>query len=203
MRRRHSARRGASSLSKLSRRRNDAARSHEARRHAAGAVIDINALEGTTHGRIESGQNGLRLGALVRMADAAEHLDIQKSIPGHRPIVEARRQPADPQYGEPRRQCAAAHALPLFPRCFVHGLQQTQSRIGCAAITGFNRPHAVLGVSDNCIATYAGDFAQALIALDAAVEIAGSGGTRTIPFATLHRKPGDTPDKETICGRTT
>src|SRR6202035_4935731 len=44
----------------------------------------------------------------------------------------------------------------------------------------------------------AGDFAQALIALDAAVEIAGpAGGARTVPFASLHRKPGDTPDKET------
>jgi len=68
---------------------------------------------------------------------------------------------------------------------------------GCAAIDGVNRTHAVLGVSDHCIATYAGDFAQALIGLDAAVEIDGPGGTRTIPFATLHRKPGDTPDQET------
>ena len=68
---------------------------------------------------------------------------------------------------------------------------------GCAAIDGFNRSHAVLGVSDHCIATYAGDFAQALIALDATVEIAGPKGARTIPFAALHRKPGDTPDIET------
>ena len=68
---------------------------------------------------------------------------------------------------------------------------------GCAAIDGFNRSHAVLGVSDHCIATYAGDFAQALIALDAAVEIAGPKGTRTIPFAALHRRPGDAPDIET------
>ena len=44
---------------------------------------------------------------------------------------------------------------------------------GCAALDGFNRMHAVLGVSDHCIATYPGDFAQALIALDATVEIAG------------------------------
>ena len=66
---------------------------------------------------------------------------------------------------------------------------------GCAALDGFNRPHAVLGTSEQCIATYPGDFAQALIALDAAVEIAGAGATRTIPFATLHRKPGETPDQ--------
>ncbi len=55
----------------------------------------------------------------------------------------------------------------------------------------------MLGTSENCIATYAGDFAQALIALDAAIEIAGPSGARTIPFAKLHREPGDTPGKET------
>jgi hypothetical protein len=43
---------------------------------------------------------------------------------------------------------------------------------GCAAIDGFNRAHAVLGGSDHCIATYPGDFAQALMTLDATVEIA-------------------------------
>ena len=57
--------------------------------------------------------------------------------------------------------------------------------------------HAVLGTSDHCIATYPGDFAQALIALDAAVEIAGPDGNRTIPFAACTASPADTPDKET------
>ena len=46
---------------------------------------------------------------------------------------------------------------------------------GCAALDGVNRKHAVLGVSDHCIATYPGDFAQALIALDASVEFVGAG----------------------------
>jgi xanthine dehydrogenase YagS FAD-binding subunit len=57
--------------------------------------------------------------------------------------------------------------------------------------------HAVLGVSDHCIATYPGDFAQALIALDASVEISGPKGSTSVPFATLHRRPGETPDVET------
>src|ERR1700721_106749 len=47
---------------------------------------------------------------------------------------------------------------------------------GCAALDGFNRDHAVLGTSESCIASYPGDFAQALIALDARVEIIGAGG---------------------------
>jgi xanthine dehydrogenase YagS FAD-binding subunit len=68
---------------------------------------------------------------------------------------------------------------------------------GCAAMDGFNRMHAVLGTSDQCIATYPGDFAQALIALDANVEISGKSGTRILPFAQLHRRPGNTPQVET------
>src|SRR5258708_28240734 len=68
---------------------------------------------------------------------------------------------------------------------------------GCAALDGFNRSHAVLGTSDQCIATYPGDFAQALIALDATVDISGPHGSRNVPFASLHRKPSDAPDIET------
>src|SRR5258706_942184 len=68
---------------------------------------------------------------------------------------------------------------------------------GCAAMEGVNRSHAVLGVSDHCIATYPGDLAQALIALDAQVEILGASGATTMPFAEFHREPGDTPNLET------
>ena len=69
---------------------------------------------------------------------------------------------------------------------------------GCAALGGVNRKHAVLGVSDDCIAAYPGDFAQALVALDAGVEIVGPGGPRLMPFEQLHRLPGDTPHIETV-----
>jgi xanthine dehydrogenase YagS FAD-binding subunit len=72
---------------------------------------------------------------------------------------------------------------------------------GCAALNGVNRKHAVLGTSDQCIAAYPGDFAQALIALDAKVDVAGPNGTRTLPFAELHRAPGDTPHIETTLAR--
>ena len=68
---------------------------------------------------------------------------------------------------------------------------------GCAAMEGFNRTHAVLGTSEQCIATYPGDFAQALIALDATVEITGKSGTRNMPFAQLHKPPGNSPQIET------
>jgi xanthine dehydrogenase YagS FAD-binding subunit len=67
---------------------------------------------------------------------------------------------------------------------------------GCAAIGGYNRNHAVLGVDENCIAQYPGDFAVALMALDAQVELSGPSGTRRIPFAALHRPAGQ-PHLET------
>ena len=62
---------------------------------------------------------------------------------------------------------------------------------------GVHRDHAILGVSDSCIAKYPGDWAQALVALDARVELLGKGGPKVMRFADLHRLPGDRPDLET------
>ena len=69
---------------------------------------------------------------------------------------------------------------------------------GCGAREGLNRIHAIFGWSDKCVATYPGDMANALYALDAAVSIQGTGGReRTIPINDFHRLPGDTPEKDT------
>ncbi len=69
---------------------------------------------------------------------------------------------------------------------------------GCDAREGFNRIHAVLGASDACIATHPSDMCVALAALDATVHVEGAEGQRTIPFADLHRLPGDQPDRDTV-----
>ena len=58
--------------------------------------------------------------------------------------------------------------------------------------------HAILGGSDQCIATYAGDMAVALIVLDAELELTGPNGKRTVPIGDFHRVPGDTPHIETV-----
>jgi xanthine dehydrogenase YagS FAD-binding subunit len=68
---------------------------------------------------------------------------------------------------------------------------------GCAALDGNSRAHAILGTSAHCIATYPGDWAQALAALDAEVEILGAQGKRTTKFSALHVPPGETPHHET------
>jgi len=68
---------------------------------------------------------------------------------------------------------------------------------GCDAIEGFNRGHAVLGVSEHCIATHPSDMCVAMVVLDAAVHtMRADGTTRSIPFDELHQAPGDTPHIE-------
>ncbi len=68
---------------------------------------------------------------------------------------------------------------------------------GCDAIEGFNRIHAILGASPQCVATHPSDMCVALVALDARVHLEGPQGTRTLLLRDLHRLPGDTPAVET------
>jgi xanthine dehydrogenase YagS FAD-binding subunit len=160
-------------------------------------VIDINGLDDTALGRIEAAPDGVRLGALVRMADAAEDPMIRRDCPM---IAQALALAASQQLRNmaslggnvlQRTRC------PYFRDVSYRECNKRNPGSGCAALTGFNRDHAVLGVSGNCIATYPGDFAQALVALDASVRTIAAEGGRTVRFAGLHQQPGDTPDIET------
>ncbi len=159
-------------------------------------VIDINPLA-QSNGKIEFGDRGLRLGAMARMSETADHPDIQAHFPV---IAQALQLAASAQI---RNMATLGGNVLQRTRCpYFRDVSYTacNKRLpgsGCAAMEGFNRQHAVLGTSDQCIATYPGDFAQALLALDAQVEIAGPRGSRTIPFARLHRPPGKTPQVET------
>ena len=70
---------------------------------------------------------------------------------------------------------------------------------GCGAIDGIAKLHAVLGTSSECIATYPGDMAVALSALDAQVQIASANGSeRTVPVRDFHCLPGDTPWRDNV-----
>lgn len=68
---------------------------------------------------------------------------------------------------------------------------------GCDALEGFNRYHAVLGTSEQCIATHPSDMCVALAALDAIIHLVGPDRPRAVPLTEFHRLPGDTPDVET------
>jgi xanthine dehydrogenase YagS FAD-binding subunit len=68
---------------------------------------------------------------------------------------------------------------------------------GCDALEGFNRYHAILGASEQCVAVHPSDLCVALAALDTTVHVLGPKGGRAIPFENFHRLPGDTPQVET------
>jgi xanthine dehydrogenase YagS FAD-binding subunit len=160
-------------------------------------VIDINDLAGS-FGAIESDARGLRLGAFVHMADAAEHPVVLRDYPV---IAQSLHLAASAQIRNmatlggnvlQRTRCSYFRD-PSWAQC-----NKRNPGSGCAALQGVNRAHAVLGGSDACIATYAGDFAQALVALDAEVEIVGRDGARKMRFADLHVPPGGNPQIETV-----
>ena len=133
-------------------------------------VVDINALASGPMGRIEANRRGLRLGGLVRMAEAADHPDIRRGYPV---IAQSLALAASPQI---RNMASLAGNVLQRTRCpYFRDVSYTECNkrnpgAGCAAMDGHNRMHAVLGTSNHCIATYPGDFAQALIALDAMVD---------------------------------
>jgi xanthine dehydrogenase YagS FAD-binding subunit len=81
---------------------------------------------------------------------------------------------------------------PGFPQC-----NKRAPGSGCGAIDGFNRIHAILGASDQCIATHPSDMCVALAALDAQVRVLGPKGQRTIAMKDFHRLPGNTPQIDT------
>ena len=159
-------------------------------------LVDINGLE-RQHGRIEAGPQGLRLGGLVRMMDAEEHPAILRDYPV---IAQSLQQAASAQL---RIMASLGGNVLQRTRCQYfrdpswRHCNKREPGTGCAALDGVNRKHAILGVSDTCIAEYPGDFAQALVALDAQVETQGPGGARTIPFERLHRT-SETPHIETV-----
>jgi xanthine dehydrogenase YagS FAD-binding subunit len=161
------------------------------------SVVDINALAHTPLGAVEANGDGLRLGALVRMADAEEHPVIRRDYPV---IAQSLQLAASQQL---RNMASLGGNVLQRTRCTYfrdvsyHACNKRDPGSGCAAREGFNRMHAILGTSASCIATYPGDFAQALIALDASVDLEGPRGARRVPFASLHRPPGDQPNVET------
>ena len=160
-------------------------------------LVDIKRIQDPALRRIEAGDQGLRIGALVSMAEAADHAAIKRDYPVLSQSL----------------WMAASQQLRIMATLGGNVLQRTRCTYfrdtsyaqcnkrnpgsGCAALDGFNRQHAVLGTSDACIATYPGDWAQGLIALDAKVEILGRNGPRSISFSGLHRDYGDTPHIET------
>jgi xanthine dehydrogenase YagS FAD-binding subunit len=159
-------------------------------------VVDINALAGE-HSEIRLDGDHLRLGALARMSDVADDPAVRRDYPM---IAQSLELAASPQI---RNMASLGGNVLQRTRCTYFrdtswsACNKRNPGSGCAAAEGVNRKLAVLGASDHCIANYPGDFAIALAALGATVDLEGPAGRRVIPFEELHRLPGDTPHLET------
>lgn len=157
-------------------------------------LIDVNDL---ALNKIEpTPDGGLKIGALVRNTDLAADARVRRD---YAVLSRALLAGASPQL---RNQATTAGNLLQRTRCpyFYDTNMPCNKRNpgkGCAAIGGFNRHHAIVGVSDACIATHPSDMAVAMRVLDANVEtVRPNGSSRVIPIAVFHKLPGNTPQIE-------
>ncbi len=152
--------------------------------------LGLDTLEPTADG-------GLRIGAMVRNSDLAADVRVRK---GYAVLSRALLSGAS---GQLRNKATTGGNLLQRTRCyyFYDTSKPCNKRApgsGCSALQGYNRLHAVLGTSDQCIATHPSDMAVAMRLLDASVEtIAPNGAKRVIPIADFHRLPDATPHIET------
>jgi xanthine dehydrogenase YagS FAD-binding subunit len=158
-------------------------------------LVDITRLDLAKIEELPDG--GLRLGALARNADTAEHPLVRERYPM---LAKAILAGASPQL---RNMATNGGNLLQRTRCYYFydpAYEQCNKRnpgSGCGALEGYNRIHAILGASPSCIATHPSDMCVALAALGAVVKVRGRRGERSIPFADFHRLPGNSPQIDT------
>jgi xanthine dehydrogenase YagS FAD-binding subunit len=159
------------------------------------SVVDINGLP---LDRVETlPDGGLRIGALVRNSDLANHETVKKN---YAVLSEALLSGASPQL---RNMATTGGNLLQKTRCYYYrdvnyACNKRQPGSGCAALDGFNRIHAVLGGSEHCVATNPSDMAVAMMALEATVHTQGPKGERAIALDEFYLVPGNTPNHENV-----
>jgi len=158
-----------------------------------GLLVDINHL--SLDGVEDLPGGGLRIGALARMSDVARMPSVVDRFPM---ISQALVLGASAQL---RNMASMGGNLCQRVRCgyfrdVTSPCNKRDPGSGCGALDGFHRGHAILGVSDKCIATHPSDLAVSLVALDAVVHTRGPGGERAIGIDDFFLLPGDTPDRE-------
>ncbi|TYB62234.1 xanthine dehydrogenase family protein subunit M [Nonomuraea sp. PA05] len=157
-----------------------------------GTLVDISGLPLDD---IRLTGDGLRIGALARMADVAAHPRVRSAYPV---ISQALELSASAQL---RNMATIGGNLLQRTRCTYFrdvsaACNKRQRGSGCAALEGYNRSHAILGTSDACVATHPSDLAVALAALDARMHLLGPDGERALALTAFLLRPGDTPDRE-------
>jgi xanthine dehydrogenase YagS FAD-binding subunit len=158
-------------------------------------LVDVSRLP---HDQIEETERGtLRIGAAVRNADAAVHPLVRERYPV---LSQALLAGAS---GQLRNLATVGGNLLQRTRCsyfqdVTKPCNKREPGSGCPAREGEHRNHAILGHSEQCVATHPSDMAVALAAIEATVEVQSAAGARTIPIPGLHRLPGDKPQHDTV-----
>jgi len=161
-------------------------------------LVDINRLDLSEISATDDG--GLRIGALVTNSDCAADKRIRSDYPVLSRAILAGAS------GQLRNKATTGGNLCQRTRCYYFydtamPCNKREPGSGCQALEGFNRIHAILGASEACIATYPGDMAVAMTALDAQIEIENSAGDiRHVPIQEFHLLPDDHPEKDNILG---
>ncbi|MGW3981914.1 FAD binding domain-containing protein [Streptomyces mirabilis] len=140
-------------------------------------------------------RGGLRIGALVRMTEAAAHPKVRTTYPV---ISQALELSASAQL---RNMATIGGNIMQRTRCtyfrdVTAACNKREPGSGCAALEGYNRTHAILGTSESCVATHPSDAAVAFAALEASVHLLGPEGERTVPVADFLLRPASTPSRE-------
>jgi xanthine dehydrogenase YagS FAD-binding subunit len=156
-------------------------------------LVDVSRLKSA---QIRSTGNGISIGASAKNSDTANHPLVRQNYPLLSMAILAG---ASAQL---RNMATNGGNLLQRTRCqyfydIAMPCNKREPGTGCGALGGLNRIHAIFGYSDKCVATYPGDMANALYALDAVVRIKSANGQeRTIPVQDFHRLPGETPEKD-------
>ena len=162
---------------------------------APDTVVDVRLPELS---RIDVSDDAISIGASVTNSQLAWHPAVRDRFPV---LSEAILSGATTQI---RNMATVAGNILQRTRCpyfrDVHAsCNRRQPGSGCDALDGFNRGHAVLGVSEHCIATHPSDMCVALAVLDPDVHTVRAGGAvRSIPFGRFHCAPADTPHVEVV-----
>lgn len=158
-----------------------------------GEIVDITRLK---LAQIKATASGISIGALAKNGNTANHPLVRQNYPLLSMAILAGAS------GQLRNMATNGGNLMQRTRCqyFYDTAMPCNKRepgTGCGALEGINRIHAIFGWSDKCVATYPGDMANALYALDAVVRVQGANNQeRTIPVQDFHRLPGDAPEKD-------
>jgi xanthine dehydrogenase YagS FAD-binding subunit len=161
----------------------------------ASGLVDVSHLTGTIR---ESAGGGLSIDASVKNAALAAHPLVRRRYPV---LARALLAGASAQI---RNMATVGGNILQRTRCMyfydVQGARcnKRQPGAGCDAVGGFNRYHAILGASDQCVATHPSDMCVALAMLDAVVHLSGTDGERAVPLSDFHVLPSATPQVETV-----